>query len=205
MNHQSSRTRMLPSMAAGISLLLCFAAFQAQAVVPYSHVISNTTTSMIDTVYNAQGQIVQINTFVGVAPSRYVYSAAGAPSQASGVSWPGGYQIDTSSVPARLTLNANKEIQGSDHTVIGTIQLPPDVPNPNYNGLASVGYIVYNPNTGMPANTVYVIFTYTNGSVTGISTQTAPPPGPPSGGGKCIPGSDQRPCKQPDAMGSARH
>lgn len=194
MNHQSSRSGMLRSMAAGISLLLCLAAFQAQAAVPYSHVISNTATSMIDTVYNGQGQVSEINTFAGVAPTPYVYSAQTTYTPPTNSTTMGAYSIDQSSVPTQVTLGEAAHTQGAGDSAIGQTQLPPDVPAPNYTGPVLQGYQTYNGTTGALSNTVYVVYMFSNGTLTGVSTLTGGIPTPPPG--SCVPSTDQRPCKQ---------
>ena len=177
-----------------------FAAPSAHAAVAWSHVISNTGASMIDTVYDAQGHVHQINTFPNTAPTPYVYFTRTSYTPPANANSAGGYQLDSSSVPDRVEVqdaSGNPAVQ--DNSAVGQIQMPPNVPVPGYSGPVFQGYTTYDPNSGVPSGVVYVVFMYSNGNVISVSTMAGPPPA--AGGGHTGCGGDgQRPCPQPDSV-----
>jgi len=173
-----------------------FAAPSAHAAVAWSHVISNTGTSMIDTVYDAQGHVHQINTFPNTQPTPYVYTTRTTYTPPANANSAGGYQLDSSSVPESIDLQdagGNSVVQ--DNSAVGQIQMPPDVPVPGYSGPVFQGYTTYDPSSGMMSGVVYVVFMYSNGNVISVSTMAGPPPAGSGGHGGCG-NSGQRPCSR---------
>jgi hypothetical protein len=183
----------------GVLVIASFAAPSAHAAVAGSHVISNTGISMIDTVYDAQGHVHQINTFPNTPPTPYIYFTRTAYTPPANANSAGGYQLDSSSVPESIEVQdaaGNPAVQ--DNSAVGQIQMPPNAPVPGYSGPVFQGYTTYDPTSGMPSGVVYVVFMYSNGNIIGVSTMAAPPPA--AGGGHSGCGGDaQRPCPQPDS------
>jgi hypothetical protein len=184
--------KVLAGVTVGAAMLFSAA---AQAITVHHHVITQTSTGMIDTIYDTATHVYAVNTFTNAISAPVVIAANTTYIAASDGLSNGAWSVDHNSYPASIPVQTDSggNIVNSDN-IIGAPLAPPGVPVPGYSGPVIRTYISYGQN-GAPKNTLYVQFWYSDGTLDGITVQTAPPPG--FGGGGGCGGSGQRPCPDP--------
>jgi len=172
----------------------------AQAITVHHHVITQTSTGMIDTVYDSATHVHSVNTFVNARSAPVLIAARTSFIAPSDDKTSGAWSIDPTSFPAAIPVQTDADGNlVNDANIIDVPQTPPNVPVGGYNGPVIQTYISYGQN-GAPKNTLYVQFWYSNGLLDTITVQTSPPPA--GGGGGGCGGTGQRPCPDPDKEAS---
>jgi len=172
----------------------------AQAITVHHYVLTQTSTGMIDTLYDSATHVHSVKPFVNARSAPVVIAARTSVIASSDDKTSGAWSADSASFPASIPVQTDADGNiVNDANIIDVPHTPPDVPVGGYNGPVIQTYISYGQN-GAPKNTLYVQFRYSNGLLDTITAQTLPPPA--GGGGGGCGGTGQQPCPDPNKKAS---
>lgn len=151
---------------------------EALAITVHHHVITPTTTGLIDTIYDTATHVYAVARFDGETSPSVVLRATTTyvPPSAFSDKTSSGWSVDRDSYPSSLTTTMRSEGHVANRkSIIGKPIQPPRLPAPGYNGPVVDTTVAYD-REGKPESLLYVQFWYSDGTLTNVTTRTTEPP-----------------------------